>query len=237
MLQLCDIWRYHIFEPTRMLRRVGCKWLPTFRREVMSCSSRSSSPRRKKALNTRDLRPLPWCRGDRRSSGILSNIMWQFFSYVSAHIVCPETSLKLPLYAAYYPRIAQISSLVMTEAEDQTTTILRKTGNHSPAYMFLQPRRLEVSRGTQRYPLVFDNQSSQHVTGQPLKVPLGITGFFLLPCNPVVCYTHGTAKESEWRNTASCAMIDSRPAGYDTRQNDNPGDDDSKLFLCVNIHQ
>ena len=61
--------------------------------------------------------------------------------------------------------------------------------------------------------------------------------FFLLPCNRVVCNTHGTAKESEWRNTASCAMIDSRPAEYDTRQNDNPGDDDSKLLLCVNIYQ
>jgi hypothetical protein len=133
-------------------------------------------------------------------------------------------------------RIAQISRLAMLEAEDQATTILRNTGNNLPAYMFLHPRRLEVSRETHRYPLVLDNQSSQHVTGQPLKIPLQITGFFLLPFNPVVCYTHGTTKESEWRNTASCAMIDSGPAGYDARQNDNPGDD-SKLLLCVNIYQ
>jgi len=112
-----------------------------------------------------------------------------------APIVCPEKPLKLPICAAYYPRIAH------------------------------------------RYSLVLDSQSAQHVTGQPLKVPLRITGFFLLPCNPVVYYTHGTAKESEWWNTASCAIIYSRPAGYDIRQNDNHGDDDSKVLLCVNIYQ
>jgi hypothetical protein len=114
-----------------------------------------------------------------------------------APIVCPETPLKLPLYAAWYTRIAQISRLVMLEAEDQATSIVRNTGNHLPAYMFLHPRRLEILRETHRYPLVLESQSSQHVTGQPLNVPLRITGFFLLPCNLVVYYTHGTAKESE----------------------------------------
>ena len=100
--------------------------------------------------------------------------------------------------------------------------------------MFLRHRRLEVSRETQiscclgQSVIAASNWTTLEST---------VTDHRLLPCNPLVCYTQETAKESVWRNTASCAMTDSGAAGYDTRQNDNPGDDDIRLLICVNIYQ